>query len=103
MPQFTLVIDRTSRPLPQPTEEQLKNVIFENNKTFTWWKDMVRGFPSGMILECQNQPRDLLVYGLTWKKISGRPTREHAATLKEKDLRKVENDPEYKHIWTPKA
>lgn len=32
-----------------------------------------------------------------------RPTREHAAALTEKDLRKVERDPEYKHIWVPKT
>lgn len=37
------------------------------------------------------------------KKKVERPTREHAATLTEKDLRRVERDPEYKHIWTPKA
>jgi hypothetical protein len=50
--------------MPRPSIEYLHKVITQNNKTFAVYKD---DYGVDVIIECENKPGDLPIYGITFE------------------------------------
>jgi len=51
--------------LPWPTERHIKVAIFSNNDEFKAYHDIA----GHMIIECENQPMDIVECGIYWKEM----------------------------------
>ena len=45
-------------------KDYLGRVVLENNKTFTTWNDPET---NDILVRCDNQPRDIPIFGLKWE------------------------------------
>ena len=50
------------------TDDVLCRAILENNEHFEMMHDPML---MGTVVSCQNKPRDMLVYGISWEEIDG--------------------------------
>lgn len=64
MPYFKVDIHKMDPRLPSPGDKYFADVVFENNKEFSV---VTAIFPfEALVLECENKPRDMPVFGIFW-------------------------------------
>lgn len=67
---FLMLIDLENR-LPYPRSEVISQVILENNAEYTTispYSPAPARSPQIMV-ECENKPRDMPMFGISWKEI----------------------------------
>lgn len=68
MAYFKIDTSKFSLPLVFPDDKYFSDVIFENNKKFSVVTPI---FPlEALVLECENKPRDMPIFGIFWLEAS---------------------------------